>query len=128
VTVSSHRRLRPMGAPFVAAVPTGRRVRTGLVVCESDTVVLVALGGHLGRLAGAEQAERSRHARGGVGVAPGAQTGTDAEVAVLVGWGDHPYHRQRLGPGVRILDNLNTHKGAHIRAWQDTHPGRLVIY
>ena len=64
MTVSSHRRLRPMGAPFVAAVPTGRRVRTGLVVCESDTVVLLALGGHLGRLAGAEQARRSRHARG----------------------------------------------------------------
>jgi len=27
-----------------------------------------------------------------------------------------------------VLDNLNTHKGAHIRAWQDAHPGRLVIY
>jgi len=27
-----------------------------------------------------------------------------------------------------IVDNLNTHRGAHIDAWQTAHPGRLEIY
>jgi transposase len=27
-----------------------------------------------------------------------------------------------------VLDNLKTHRGAHIQAWLDAHPGRLVIY
>lgn len=27
-----------------------------------------------------------------------------------------------------VLDNLNTHRGSHIRDWLDAHPGRLEIY
>lgn len=27
-----------------------------------------------------------------------------------------------------VLDNLNTHRGQHIEAWHNAHPGRLVIY
>ena len=60
--------LRPVVPPFVAAAPTGARVRTRLRVSPEDEAVLWAVGGHLGSLAGrdlaARCAERRLDARG----------------------------------------------------------------
>src|SRR6266480_7142253 len=41
-------RLRPIAEPFVAARPSGARIRTRLSVGPDDEAVLVALGAHLG--------------------------------------------------------------------------------
>lgn len=50
--------LRPIAAPFVAAVPAGARVRTRLRISPQDEAVLWAVGRHLGSLAGKELAAR----------------------------------------------------------------------
>jgi len=51
-------RLRPIAKPFVVAVPAGARIRTRLRTSADDDAVLVALGSHLGALAGADLARR----------------------------------------------------------------------
>jgi IS605 OrfB family transposase len=53
----------PVAAPFVAAVPTGARVRTRLRVTAEDDVVLWAVGAHLGSLAGKDLASRCAEGR-----------------------------------------------------------------
>jgi len=57
------KRLRQIAAPFVAAGPAGVRVRTRLRASDRDTEVLVALGGYLGSLAGADLAWRCAQGR-----------------------------------------------------------------
>ena len=52
--------LREIGAPFVAAPPSGARVRTRLRVAPADAAVLRAAGSHLGSLASADLAARCR--------------------------------------------------------------------
>ena len=56
----SHRgaRLRPIAEAFVIAAPGGARVRTRLVVDDTDRGVLEALGAHLGALTSADLARR----------------------------------------------------------------------
>jgi IS605 OrfB family transposase len=56
-------RLRPISAPFVAAPPSGARVRTRLRTDEHDAAVLRAVGQHLGTLANRDLAERSRQGK-----------------------------------------------------------------
>jgi hypothetical protein len=56
--VSHTKKLRKMAAPFVAAPPCGARVRTRLVVDDTDRVVLETLGAHLGSLASSDLAGR----------------------------------------------------------------------
>ena len=51
-------RLREIAPPFVAAQPGGARVRTRLRVSPDDAAVLMALGTHLGALAGHDLAQR----------------------------------------------------------------------
>lgn len=66
------RELRPfrtLVAPFVVTPPTGCRIRTRLHVSPTDTVVLRAVGEHLGSLAGADLAARIR-----MGNVPAANT------------------------------------------------------
>src|ERR1700736_501130 len=53
-------KLRPVARPFVVAPPAGARIRTRLRVSPDDEAVLVALGSHLGSLAGADLARRCR--------------------------------------------------------------------
>jgi IS605 OrfB family transposase len=48
------RGLRPIVEPFVVSAPAGARVRTRLVLSDSDALVLRAVGGHLGTLAAAD--------------------------------------------------------------------------
>jgi hypothetical protein len=48
--------LREIAAPFVAAAPSGARVRTRLRVSPGDAAVLAAVGSHLGSLAGRDLA------------------------------------------------------------------------
>ena len=55
--------LRRVAAPFVAAAPTGARVRTRLRVSGQDAAVLWAVGGHLGSLAGRDLAARCAEGR-----------------------------------------------------------------
>jgi hypothetical protein len=55
--------LRSVAAPFVAAAPTGARVRTRLRVTAEDESVLQAVGVHLGSLAGGDLAARVREGR-----------------------------------------------------------------
>ena len=55
--------LRPVGVPFVAAAPGGARVRARLRVSPGDEVVLRAVGGHLGSLAGKDLAARCAEGR-----------------------------------------------------------------
>ena len=57
------RGLRPVAAPFVAAVPAGARVRTRLRVSAQDEAVLRAVGLHLGSLAGRDLAARCAEGR-----------------------------------------------------------------
>ena len=52
------RKLRPMAEAFVIAAPGGARVRTRLVVDDTDRAVLEALGAHPGALASADLARR----------------------------------------------------------------------
>ncbi|MGH7732677.1 MAG: hypothetical protein ACREOE_02980, partial [Gemmatimonadales bacterium] len=52
------RRLRAIADPFVVAAPGGARVRTRLVLDDSDAVVLAAVGEHLGSLASTDLARR----------------------------------------------------------------------
>ena len=52
--------MRPIAVPFVVAPPSGARVRTRLRLGGADERVLRAVGGHLGRLAGAAVAVRCR--------------------------------------------------------------------
>ena len=54
------RGLRPIVEPFVVSAPTGARVRTRLVLSDSDALVLRAVGGHLGTLAVADLGVRCR--------------------------------------------------------------------
>ncbi len=56
-------RLRPMAPTFVVAAPSGARVRTRLRASSTDARVLVALGTHLGMLAGADLAHRCSEGR-----------------------------------------------------------------
>ena len=56
-------RLRTLADPFVVAAPSGARVRTRLKLDEADAEVLVALGDHLGSLAGADLARRCAEGR-----------------------------------------------------------------
>ena len=56
--------MRLIAAPFVAARPSGARVRTRLRVTPADEQVLRAVGEHLGRLAGRDLAVRCRLGRG----------------------------------------------------------------
>ena len=55
--------LRSIAAPFVAAAPAGRRVRTRLRVSAGDEAVLRAAGTHLGSLAGRDLAARCAEGR-----------------------------------------------------------------
>jgi hypothetical protein len=55
--------LRPLAAPFVAAVPTGARVRARLRLSPEDEAVLRAVGGHLGSLMGRDLAARCAEGR-----------------------------------------------------------------
>jgi hypothetical protein len=55
--------LRRVAAPFVAAAPAGARVRTRLRVSGEDEMVLRAVGGHLGSLAGRDLAARCAQGR-----------------------------------------------------------------
>ncbi len=55
--------LRPVAAPFVAAVPAGARVRARLRVSGQDEAVLRAAGSHLGSLAGRDLAARCAEGR-----------------------------------------------------------------
>src|ERR1700737_2905631 len=57
------RALRSIAAPFVVASPAGMRVRTRLMVDEADAEVLVAVGEHLGSLAGEDLARRCSQRR-----------------------------------------------------------------
>ena len=52
--------LREIAPPFVAAAPSGARVRTRLRVPAADAAVLRAVGRHLGSLASADLADRCR--------------------------------------------------------------------
>jgi hypothetical protein len=56
--MSHTKKLRHTAAPFVAAPPCGARVRTRLVVDDTDRVVLETLGAHLGSLASSDLAGR----------------------------------------------------------------------
>ena len=56
--MSHTKKLRKMAAPFVVAPPGGARVRTRLMVNDTDQVVLEALGAHLGHLASGDLARR----------------------------------------------------------------------
>src|SRR5205809_6119775 len=55
--------MRPVAAPFVAAAPTGARVRTRLRLSPQDEAVLRAAGAHLGSLAGRDLAARCAEGR-----------------------------------------------------------------
>src|SRR5437868_13895110 len=55
--------MRPVAAPFVAAAPTGARVRTRLRLSPQDEAVLRAAGRHLGSLAGRDLAARCAEGR-----------------------------------------------------------------
>jgi IS605 OrfB family transposase len=52
-----------IAAPFVAAAPSGARVRTRLRVSPEDAAVLAAVGQHLGALAGRDLAARCAEGR-----------------------------------------------------------------
>jgi len=56
--------MRQLATPFVVAPPAGARVRTRLRVDAADEHVLWAVGEHLGRLGGRDQATRCRLGRG----------------------------------------------------------------
>jgi hypothetical protein len=56
-------RLREIRAPFIAAAPSGARVRTRLRVSPRDAAVLEAAGRHLGSLAGRDLAARCAEGR-----------------------------------------------------------------
>ncbi len=56
--MSHNKLLRTIAAPFVAAPPSGARVRTRLMVDDTDRVVLKSLGVHLGHLASTDLALR----------------------------------------------------------------------
>src|SRR5260370_10498496 len=51
-------RLRPIAEPFPVAAPAGARIRTRLRTHAADDAVLLALGSHLGTLAGRDLARR----------------------------------------------------------------------
>jgi IS605 OrfB family transposase len=55
--------LRPVSVPFVAAAPSGVRVRARLRVPAGDEAVLRAVGAHLGSLAGKDLAARCAEGR-----------------------------------------------------------------
>jgi hypothetical protein len=55
--------LREIAAPFVAAAPSGARVRTRLRVSPDDEAVLRIVGSHLGSLAGRDLAARCAEGR-----------------------------------------------------------------
>ncbi len=57
------RGLRAISPPFVVAPPSGARVRTRLKGTDADAAVLMAVGTHLGALAGKDLAERCRKGR-----------------------------------------------------------------
>jgi hypothetical protein len=57
------RALREIAAPFMAAAPSGARVRTRLRVSPEDARVLTAVGRHLGSLAGRDLAARCAEGR-----------------------------------------------------------------
>lgn len=57
--------MRRIAAPFVVAPPSGARIRTRLRLSGDDERVLLAVGEHLGSLAGRDLAERCRLRRGG---------------------------------------------------------------
>jgi len=57
------RALREIAPPFVAAAPSGARVRTRLRVSPEDAAVLTAAGRHLGSLAGRDLAARCAEGR-----------------------------------------------------------------
>jgi len=52
--------LRTLRAPFVAPGPTGVAIRTRLHLTPGEVDVLRAVGGHLGRLAAGDLAQRCR--------------------------------------------------------------------
>jgi hypothetical protein len=56
--------MRRIAVPFVAAPPTGARIRTRLRLSARDEQVLGAVGAQLGRLAGSDLAVRCRLGRG----------------------------------------------------------------
>jgi hypothetical protein len=59
--------MRRIAAPFVVAPPSGARIRTRLRLSGDDERVVVAVGEHLGSLAGRDLAERCRRGRGDAG-------------------------------------------------------------
>lgn len=66
----SRKPTRPIAEPFVVARPDGRRIRTRIVVSEAEHDLLWRAGTHLGRLAGADLAERCRLGDGDGGKDP----------------------------------------------------------
>ena len=58
---------RTIAAPFVVPPPSGARVRTRLRPSAEDETVLLAVGRHLGRLAGVDLADRARRGRADAG-------------------------------------------------------------
>lgn len=56
--MSHTKRLRTIDGPFVAAPPSGARVRTRLMVDSTDRAMLASLGAHLGHLASTDLARR----------------------------------------------------------------------
>jgi len=59
----SRRRLRAIAPPFVVDPPAGARVRTRVKVTDTDVAVLLAVGTHLGALAGRDLAKRCAQGR-----------------------------------------------------------------
>jgi len=57
------RHLREIAPPFVVAPPAGARVRTRLKVSDTDVSVLMAVGTHLGSLAGRDLEKRCSEGR-----------------------------------------------------------------
>jgi hypothetical protein len=59
----SRRSLREIAPPFVVDPPAGARVRTRLKVTGTDAAMLMAIGTHLGSLAGRDLAKRCSEGR-----------------------------------------------------------------
>jgi hypothetical protein len=70
--------MRSISMPFIVARPAGTRIMTRLRLSATDEIVVWAVGGYLGRLAGSDLAERCR-----LGPAPRQRT---LRKRTLTGW------------------------------------------